>query len=134
MEAKPANPHRMLPLKLAAVLLFVFLLMSAVAPTEGRVTGTWVSDSDSGLVVLDVRRDGTFVQYDQGQQISKGRWRLDKNYQVFRSLELFDSYRLPVGLEDLHRGKGAMVYPLAHKEGKLCLETGQDSVYWCKAK
>ncbi len=134
MTAFSANPHRWLPLKLALVLLTVYLVLHAIAPTVGRAAGTWISDSDSGLVVLDLRPDGTFVQYDQKQEISRGRWRLRQSYLVLRSLEIDDSYRLPVGLEDLQRGRGAMIYPLVHKEGKLCLDSGQDGAYWCNEK
>jgi hypothetical protein len=133
MEAKRINPHRWLPYKLALVALCVYLILLVIEPTEAKVTGAWVSDSDSGLVTLDLRSDGTFVQTDQGQQISVGRWRLIKRFQFFRSMELSDSFRLPVDAEDLHQGKGAMVYPILYREGRLCLRTREDSVYWCKS-
>ncbi|MGA2634709.1 MAG: hypothetical protein ABSF16_10770 [Terracidiphilus sp.] len=104
------------------------------APRPGRIAGTWVSDSDSGLVEVEALRDGTFVQYENGQEISRGRWKLNTSYQIFGKLELDDSYRLPVWPDDLQRGKGAMAYSLLHRAGKLCLKTGKDPAYWCKVK
>jgi len=128
----PANPHRWLSLKIAIVLLCIFGVNYAATPTDGRVAGTWVSDSDSGMVAVNLRKDGTYIQYDQGQEISRGTWRLDNSLLIFRNLELDGSYRLPVGLDDLQLGKGNMVYSLSHREGKLCLKTGEEPVYWCK--
>ena len=134
MEPKPANPNRWLPLKLAPILLCIVAAWYVTAPNQGKIAGNWISDSDSGLVEVDAKGDGTFVQYENGQEISRGRWKMNTSFLIFNKLELDDSYRLPVWPEDLQRGKGVMIYPLLHKLGKLCIMTGTDPVYWCHVK
>jgi hypothetical protein len=120
-----------LPLKLSLVLLATVAVMFAVSPTKTRVVGTYASESDAGLVVLEVRNDGTYVQYDQTQPIAGGTWRLEPKLLVFKSLVLDGSYHLPVNLEDLQRGKGTMSYSLGHVAGDLCIKVARD-MNWCK--
>lgn len=126
--------HRLLPVKLAVLLLGIYLVAAVVAPTSGRVVGTWDSPSDSGLIVIAVKGDGTYVEYDQTQEIARGRWRLKNQFYVLKSLVLDDAYALPVALDDLHRGKVQVTYPLYHRAGELCFRLGPDPDYWCKHK
>jgi len=120
-----------LPLKLALVVLASASIMFALSPTKGRVVGTYSSDSDAGLVVLELRNDGTYIQYDQTQPIAGGAWRLEPKFVFFKSLVLDGSYRLPVNLDDLQRGKGTMSYSMGHVAGALCMKVARD-VNWCK--
>jgi hypothetical protein len=122
-----------LPLKLGLVLLATVTVMFALSPTKGRVVGTYASDSDAGLVVLEVRNDGTYIQYDQTQPIAGGSWRLEPKFVFFKSLVLDGSYHLPVNLDDLQRGKGSMSYSLGHRAGELCLKVAPD-MNWCKRR
>lgn len=132
MEQKEKNPHRWLPVKLGLLSGAIFLAAWVVAPTDERAVGSYVSPSDSGLVVVKLRSGGTYVQYDQTQELTVGRWRLERRYVVFKTLVLEDSYRLPVGLEELGRGKGRNVYTMFHRAGELCFHVGPDPEYWCK--
>jgi hypothetical protein len=122
-----------LPLKLLLVALAIVSVMLAIAPTKNRVVGIYASDSDAGLVVVEVRSDGTYTQYDQTQAIAAGTWRLESKFLVFRSMVLDGSYHLPVNLDDLQRGRGTMRYSLGHSEGALCMKVGPD-INWCKKK
>ena len=122
-----------LPLKLSLVMLATAAVMFAVSPTKGRVVGTYASESDAGLVVLEVRNDGTYIQYDQTQPIAGGTWRLEPKLLVFKSLVLDGSYRLPVNLDDLQRGRGSMSYSMGHVAGDLCIKVAPD-MNWCKKK
>jgi hypothetical protein len=128
------HSHRMLPVKLAVLFLCAFLVAFFVAPTRSRVVGYYISPSDSGLVVIQVKEDGTYIQYDQTQEISRGRWRLGVAFFVFKSLVLEDSYHLPVSTDDLKAGKAENWYPLFHRAGELCFRGGPDPEYWCKHK
>lgn len=132
----PQNQHsnRMLPVKLGVLLLALFLVALVVAPTKGRVVGYYISPSDSGLVVMRVNEDGTYIQYDQRQEISRGRWRLENKFLVFKSLVFEGSYHLPVTDEDLKGGKRENWYSLYHRAGELCMRVGPDPEYWCKHK
>jgi hypothetical protein len=134
MEPQTARPNRMLPVKLAVLFLCLFLVAFFVAPSRGRVVGYYISPSDSGLVVIQVKEDGTYIQYDQTQEISRGRWHLADKFFVFKSLVLEDSYHLTVTEADLKAGKTAYAYPLYHRAGELCLRAGPDPEYWCKHK
>ena len=128
------HPHRMLPVKLGVLFLGAFLVAFFVAPTKGRVVGYYISPSDSGLVVIQVKEDGTYIQYDQTQEISRGRWRLADKFLVFKSLVLDDSYHLTVTEADLKAGKSEHAYPFYHRAGELCFRVGPDPEYWCKHK
>jgi hypothetical protein len=127
-----ANPHHWLPAKLAVLLLGIYAVAVAVAPTTGRSVGTYDSPSDSGLIVIDLKGDGTYVEYDQTQVIARGRWWLKNQFYVAKSLVLENAYALPVELDDLHRGKMQLTYPLYHRAGQLCFRMGPDPDYWCK--
>ena len=122
-----------LPLKLALVALAIVSVMLAIAPTKNRVVGIYASDSDAGLVVVEVRGDGTYTQYDQTQPIAAGTWRLEPRLLVFRSMVLEGSYHLPVNLDDLQRGRGSMTYSLGHADGALCMKVAPE-MNWCKKK
>ena len=134
MTSPSTHSNRMLPVKLGVLFLAVFLVALAVAPTKGRVVGYYISPSDSELVVIQVKEDGTYIQYDQRQEISRGHWRLENKFFVFKSLVLEGSYHLPVSDEDLKAGKAENWYPLYHRAGELCLRVGPDPEYWCKHK
>jgi len=134
MESQSAHPNRMLPVKLAVLFLCLFLAAFFVAPTKGRVVGYYISPSDSGLVVVQLKEDGTYIQYDQTQEISRGRWHLANKFLVFKSLVLEDSYHLTATEADLKAGKAANTYPFFHRAGELCLRAGPDPEYWCKHK
>ena len=134
MPSLRAHSHWMLPLKLGALFLAVFLVACFVAPTNGRVVGYYISPSDSGLVIIQVKDDGTYIQYDQTQEISRGHWRLEDRFFVFKSLVLEDSYHLPVSADDLKAGKKENWYSFYHRAGELCLRAGPDPEYWCKHK
>jgi hypothetical protein len=134
MQAQSAHPNRMLPVKLGVLFLCIFLVAFFVAPTRGRVVGYYISPSDSGLVVIQVKEDGTFIQYDQTQEISRGHWHLANNFLVFKSLVLDDSYHLTVTEADLKAGKSEHTYPFYHRAGELCLRAGPGPEYWCKHK
>lgn len=121
-------------LVLALVAACALGALCVYVPSERNVVGTYTSDSDSGAVVIDVKADGSFVQFDGGREISSGKWRLSSDYRIFKSLDLIGSYRLPGTEQDLRFGRGAMSYPLIHRSGKLCLDLNQEFVYWCKAK
>jgi hypothetical protein len=122
-----------LPLKLALVALAIVSVMLAIAPTKNRVVGIYASDSDAGLVVVEVHANGTYTQYDQTQPIAAGTWRLEPKFLLFRSLVLDGSYHLPVNIEDLQRGKGTMTYSLGHSDGALCMKVAPE-MNWCKKK
>ena len=134
MESQSEHSNRMLPVKLAVLFLGLFLVAFFVAPTKGRVVGYYISPSDSGLVVVQVKEDGTYIQYDQTQEITRGRWRLADKFLVFKSLVLEDSYHLPVSADDLKAGKAENWYSFYHRAGELCLRVGPDPEYWCKHK
>jgi hypothetical protein len=134
MQSQGDHSNRMLPVKLAVLFLCLFLVAFFVAPTKGRVVGYYISPSDSGLVVVQVKEDGTYIQFDQTQEISRGHWRLANKYLVFKSLVLEDSYHLTVTDADLKAGKAANAYPFFHRAGELCLRVGPDPEYWCKHK
>jgi hypothetical protein len=124
----------MLPVKLAVLFLCLLLVAFLVAPTKGRAVGYYISPSDSGLVVVQLREDGTYIQYDQTQEISQGHWHLANKFFVFKSLVLEDSYHLTATEADLKAGKAANTYPFFHRAGELCLRVGPDPEYWCKHK
>ncbi len=134
MTTPNENSKWMLPVKLGVLFLVVFLVGLVVAPTKGRVVGYYISPSDSGLVVMQVKDDGTYIQWDQKQEISRGRWRLENEFLVFKSLVFEGSYHLPVSDEDLKAGKRENWYSLYHRAGELCMRVGPDPEYWCKHK
>jgi hypothetical protein len=134
MTTPSEHANRMLPVKIGVLFLVVFLVALAVAPTRERVVGYYSSASDSGLVVMQVEDDGTYIQYDQRQEISRGRWRLENKFFVFKSLVFEGSYHLPVTDEDLKAGKRENWYSLYHRAGELCMRVGPDPEYWCKHK
>jgi len=134
MQSQSEHSNRMLPVKLAVLFLGLFLVAFFVAPTKGRVVGYYISPSDSGLVVVQVKEDGTYIQYDQTQEISHGHWHLANKFLVFKSLVLEDSYHLTVSADDLKAGKAENAYPFFHRAGELCLRVGPDPEYWCKHK
>ena len=137
-DAIPAPPRErsdpFLLLKIGGLLLVGFLVAFFVAPTNSRAVGFYISPSDSGLIVMDVRADGTYTQYDQRQEISRGHWRLENSFLIFKSMVFEDSYRLPVSVDDLKAGKHEYWYPLYHRAGELCFRVGPDPEYWCKHK
>jgi hypothetical protein len=134
MQPQSAPSNRMLPVKLGVLFLGAFLVAFFVAPTKGRVVGYYISPSDSGLVVIQVKKDGTYIQYDQTQEISRGRWRLENKLIVFKSLVLEGSYHLPVSEDALKAGKAENWYSMYHRAGELCFRVGPDPEYWCKHK
>ena len=134
MASQKEHSNRLLPVKLGVLFLSVFLVGLAVAPTKGRVVGYYISPSDSGLVVMQVNEDGSYIQYDQRQVITRGHWRLENKFFVFKSLVFENSYHLPVSDEDLKGGKRENWYSLYTRAGELCMRVGPDPEYWCKHK
>lgn len=134
MAMPSERSNRLLPVKLAVLFLAMFLVALLIAPSKGRVVGYYISPSDSGLVVMQVKDDGTYIEYDQRQEISRGRWRLENSFFVFKSLVFEGSYHLPVTEEDLKAGKRENWYSLYHRAGELCMRVGPDPEYWCKHK
>jgi hypothetical protein len=102
--------------------------------TNTRVQGKYWCDSGYCGTSLDVRADGTFVEYDGADILATGTWNLETGLEP--TLNLNGAYPLEAPHIAGWKEGGAVSYLLAVRHWKTCIQINEDldEVHWCREK
>ena len=86
---------------------------------DSAIIGTFESNRDSDGGTIEVRPDGTYMQWDGSKLLASGKWQLVREHHIEITLDLFNAYALPLTPENLALGKGITGYSVVPRHATV---------------
>jgi hypothetical protein len=106
-------------------MLALLLLISGCSIKAANISGTYSSEDASTSDTFEVRSNGTFAKYVNGQKEQDGVWHSDKDFYGIQTIEFDFKSAAGEGVAD--------EFHLVRRHGHLCWQTnGTGEQYFCK--